>query len=163
MRDAAFAICLLHGVYWGAFIAVRAFSAGRERRSTGSPAAQGSQTARFSTLVLVVHAITFWAMYSAIYSYSVQPQAPEGSSMALCMGTLIILAAATLACWTLLTFRSWRLRAKIEPGHELATSGPFKLMWHPDICQLRPASTRHRIVDPLTRALDDLCVHGDRR
>ena len=34
-------------------------------------------------------------------------------------------------CWSLLYFRSWRFRAKLDAGHELATGGPYALVRHP--------------------------------
>jgi protein-S-isoprenylcysteine O-methyltransferase Ste14 len=46
-------------------------------------------------------------------------------------GATLILLAAALAAWALLVFRSWRLEARIEDGHELCTRGPFGLVRHP--------------------------------
>jgi len=40
-------------------------------------------------------------------------------------------AAAALLAWALLVFRSWRLLARIERGHQLCTTGPFRLVRHP--------------------------------
>jgi protein-S-isoprenylcysteine O-methyltransferase Ste14 len=36
-----------------------------------------------------------------------------------------------LACWALAHFASWRLRAKVDVGHRLATEGPFRHIRHP--------------------------------
>jgi protein-S-isoprenylcysteine O-methyltransferase Ste14 len=33
--------------------------------------------------------------------------------------------------WALEYFRSWRFRAKLDAGHQLATGGPFRLLRHP--------------------------------
>ena len=33
--------------------------------------------------------------------------------------------------WALVYFRSWRFRAQLDKGHQLATGGPFKFMRHP--------------------------------
>jgi protein-S-isoprenylcysteine O-methyltransferase Ste14 len=46
-------------------------------------------------------------------------------------GTLIIALGAWLMCWALVYFRSWRFRAKLDAGHELATGGPYALVRHP--------------------------------
>ncbi len=46
-------------------------------------------------------------------------------------GALVILAGAYLMCWALVFFRSWRFRAELDVGHELATGGPFALVRHP--------------------------------
>jgi len=43
----------------------------------------------------------------------------------------VILAGAYLMCWALVFFRSWRFRAELDVGHELATGGPFALVRHP--------------------------------
>ena len=46
-------------------------------------------------------------------------------------GAAIIVAAGGLLAWALLVFRSWRLLARIERGHQLCTTGPFRLVRHP--------------------------------
>jgi protein-S-isoprenylcysteine O-methyltransferase Ste14 len=33
--------------------------------------------------------------------------------------------------WALVYFRSWRFRARLDEGHQLATGGPFGLVRHP--------------------------------
>ena len=40
------------------------------------------------------------------------------------LGGAVMLGAAGLVAWALLVFRSWRLLARIEHGHQLCTSGP---------------------------------------
>jgi protein-S-isoprenylcysteine O-methyltransferase Ste14 len=47
------------------------------------------------------------------------------------VGALVIAAAAALICWALAHFASWRIRAKLEAGHRLATDGPFRHLRHP--------------------------------
>ena len=34
-------------------------------------------------------------------------------------------------CWARLSFASWRFRAQIDSGHQLATGGPFRFVRHP--------------------------------
>ena len=46
------------------------------------------------------------------------------------IGAAIIVVASLLAGWALLVFRSWRLEARIEAGHQLCTQGPFHLVRH---------------------------------
>ncbi len=46
-------------------------------------------------------------------------------------GAVLIVVGAALLAWTLLVFRSWRLLARIEQGHQLCTSGAFRLVRHP--------------------------------
>ena len=33
--------------------------------------------------------------------------------------------------WALVYFRSWRFRATLDKGHQLATGGPFRILRHP--------------------------------
>jgi protein-S-isoprenylcysteine O-methyltransferase Ste14 len=47
------------------------------------------------------------------------------------VGGAVIAAGAVILAWALLVFRSWRLLARIEPGHQLCTTGPFSLVRHP--------------------------------
>jgi protein-S-isoprenylcysteine O-methyltransferase Ste14 len=47
------------------------------------------------------------------------------------VGAAIIVAGAALMNWALVYFRSWRFRAKLDAGHQLATGGPFRSMRHP--------------------------------
>lgn len=46
-------------------------------------------------------------------------------------GLVLAVLALALSIWSLSVFRSWRLAAEVEEGHELATRGPFRLIRHP--------------------------------
>jgi protein-S-isoprenylcysteine O-methyltransferase Ste14 len=46
-------------------------------------------------------------------------------------GAALMLAALGLIAWCFAVFRSWRVRAELEEGHELMTGGPFGLVRHP--------------------------------
>ncbi len=46
-------------------------------------------------------------------------------------GMAVIAAGMVLSLWTLMVFRSWRLRAELTADHELCTSGPFGIVRHP--------------------------------
>jgi protein-S-isoprenylcysteine O-methyltransferase Ste14 len=47
------------------------------------------------------------------------------------IGALVIASGAVLLASALLVFRSWRLLARIEAGHQLCTTGPFRIVRHP--------------------------------
>jgi protein-S-isoprenylcysteine O-methyltransferase Ste14 len=47
------------------------------------------------------------------------------------VGSTVIASGAALVAWALVYFRSWRVRAKLEAGHQLATGGPFRTLRHP--------------------------------
>ena len=70
-------------------------------------------------------------MYAGIGAVVVPRRVPEWFDGQRLVGAAVIGLAALLVMWTLVSFRSWRVRAKIEPGHQLATDGPFRLVRHP--------------------------------
>jgi protein-S-isoprenylcysteine O-methyltransferase Ste14 len=47
------------------------------------------------------------------------------------VGAGLIGLAIVLVAWALTFLRSWRIRAKLEPGHQLTTDGPFRFLRHP--------------------------------
>jgi protein-S-isoprenylcysteine O-methyltransferase Ste14 len=47
------------------------------------------------------------------------------------IGSAIIIAGAGLMTWARASFASWRFRAELAAGHELATGGPFRVVRHP--------------------------------
>ena len=46
-------------------------------------------------------------------------------------GAAIVVGAAVLFSWALVTFRSWRLIAEVDADHELCNRGPYRLVRHP--------------------------------
>ena len=48
------------------------------------------------------------------------------------VGAVVMLLGDSLLVWTMLVFGSWRLLARIDPMHHLATTGPFGLVRHPN-------------------------------
>ena len=115
MRNPDLAIYLAHAAFYSVFGA-RAFGRTRSRLArAGSETRQGASTghtASFSRALIVFHGLGFGVLYSGI-------------------GSAVIAIAASLVAWALVSFHSWRVRAKIEPGHQLATRGPFSLVRHP--------------------------------
>jgi protein-S-isoprenylcysteine O-methyltransferase Ste14 len=101
-------------------------------RSEGAaPPDAAAPTARFSRGLVFLHAVAMFVLYLGLgnivfghrggFLFPPQPMA----------GALVMLAAAALAAWTVAVFRSWRLRARVEAGHELATGGPFRFVRNP--------------------------------
>lgn len=97
----------------------------------GGAAGIPAKTARFSRSVLAVHFVAMFVLYlglgSIVFGHRGRflfPPVPAA-------GALVMLAAAALAVWTVAIFRSWRLRAQIETGHELSTDGPFRFVRNP--------------------------------
>jgi protein-S-isoprenylcysteine O-methyltransferase Ste14 len=82
-------------------------------------------------LLLALHALAFGLMYFGI-GYAVIPgRVPTWFPGQRVAGTLVIAAGAALVVWALVYFRSWRFRAAVDKGHQLATGGPFQIMRHP--------------------------------
>lgn len=126
-----FAIYPVHGAFWAAFGITQHFVGAGHAASSRAPAAQVSTTARFSRAVLAVHFVAFGVMYMGIGSAVFANRVPAWFPGQRIVGTLIIAVGAWLMCWSLVYFRSWRFRAKLDAGHELATGGPYAWVRHP--------------------------------
>jgi protein-S-isoprenylcysteine O-methyltransferase Ste14 len=92
------------------------------------------QAASGSQVPLVLHVLAMGVLYAGLARAVLAP--PAAADMPLIppqrmAGGVSMLAAAALAAWTLAVFRSWRLAARIENGHELCTAGPFRRVRHP--------------------------------
>ena len=102
----------------------------------GTPSASAAQApaptqARFPRLVVHLHGLAFGVMYfgigNAVFGRGwVAPGAEHPV-----VGAAILVAATGLVLWALLWFRSWKLAAAVDAGHELATGGPFARIRHP--------------------------------
>ena len=87
----------------------------------------------FPRAPLVLHALAMGVLYygldtavlglrgSGPWLFAPQPWA----------GGLVMTAAVALAVAALAVFRSWRLAARLDRGHELCTIGPFRWVRHP--------------------------------
>jgi len=117
-----------HAVFYATFLS-RLLR--RAPRPAPPPAEREVATARFSRALLGVHAFAMFVLYLGVgaavsgrYHRTLFPPQPAA-------GAAVMLAATGLAVSTLAVFASWRLRAKVEAGHELSTSGPFRLVRNP--------------------------------
>lgn len=135
---ADYAIYGVHAVFWGAFSLTRALVSrrgGAAAPPAPSPAAAPTvdrpQTAPYSRALLGLHMVGFAVMYFGLGQAVLGQQVPERFPLQRVAGALTIFAGSAFMCWALLFFRSWRFRAKLEAGHELATGGPFGIVRHP--------------------------------
>ncbi|HEY9104711.1 isoprenylcysteine carboxylmethyltransferase family protein [Chitinimonas sp.] len=130
MLDLDQTLNLLHIALWIAFAATRRHVA----LSAPAPSEPGNtiqRTAPWSRHLVGVHTLAFAAMYGGMHYALFRHAVPDWfPGQRLVGGTLIVLAGM-LACWSLLHFRSWRFRAQLDAGHQLATGGPFRLFRHP--------------------------------
>src|SRR4051812_11226108 len=124
---------LLYGVhvaFWASFGITRTIVRDRNAAAT-APAATEEKTAPYSRGLLALHMLAFGVMYFAIGQVVIPGVVPEGFPGQRIAGTVVIAAGAFMMCWSLVYFRSWRFRAKVDEGHQLATGGPFAWVRHP--------------------------------
>ncbi len=123
----------VHAGFWASFGIVKQFVGAGAASPDAAPATGSPATARFSRAVLAVHFVAFGVMYMGIGAavFGRQARVLEWLPGQRIVATLIIAAGAWMMCWSLLHFRSWRFRAALEAGHELATGGPYALVRHP--------------------------------
>ena len=132
-RNPDLALYVVHVLFWASFIVTRAVAArGASAAAPAGPAASGqAQTAPFSRALLVLHMIGFGVLYFGIGASVFPRRVPEWLPGQRIVGTIVIALGAVLMSSALLFFRSWRFRAKLDEGHQLATGGPFRLVRHP--------------------------------
>ena len=136
----AHGVLLAHGVFWLAFATGDLIARFRSRRAPSASATpavaaldvgQAPLRAPKSALFVGVHTIAFALMYTGMRHAVMDARMPEQARALRGAGTLLIVAGGVLAGWARLAFASWRLRAQIDPGHRLATGGPFRWIRHP--------------------------------
>lgn len=88
-------------------------------------------TAPWSRTLVGLHAVAFGIMYFGIGNAVLPHRVPHWFAGQQIVGALIIAIGAAMGCWSLVYFRSWKFRARIEAGHRLATGGPFSIVRHP--------------------------------
>lgn len=130
-------IYLAHAAFWLAFAAGDFIARRRFRRTTGAsvPGADasggGSVRAPRANLLIGVHMVAFALMYTGVERAVFRGGMPAARPLLSVAGALLILVGGALICWARLSFASWRFRAQIDSGHELATGGPFRFVRHP--------------------------------
>ena len=124
---------VVHACFWGSFGVTKSFAAAPPsgRPNGTAPKAAAEATAPFSRSLLALHSIAFGVIYFGIGNAVLPNRVPFWFSGQRIVGGLVIVAGAALMSWALLHFRSWRFRAQLEAGHELATGGPFHYVRHP--------------------------------
>jgi protein-S-isoprenylcysteine O-methyltransferase Ste14 len=130
-----FQIYTVHWTFWGAFGLTRVILRRRDRKDSRAadtaPISQQGTTAPFSRALLAFHALAFGLMYFGI-GYAVIPgRVPNWFPGQRVAATLVIAGGAALIVSALVYFRSWRFRATLDKGHQLATGGPFRILRHP--------------------------------
>ena len=122
----------IHIVLWISFIATRLFVRGRSGVKNRPPAAlqvSREYTAAYSRTLLVFHTCGIVVFYVGVLM--ARPSAHIWASPQRVVGGLIIALGATLIGWAIASLHSWRFRAKLDAGHQLTTTGAFRLLRHP--------------------------------
>ncbi len=99
-------------------------------RGAGPTTAETHSDPRADAL-LVLHGATFAIFYWGLLSELAGNSALRAGAAAALSGALLLVLASGLLTWSLWVFRSWRLLAELDRGHELCTRGPFRWVRHP--------------------------------
>jgi len=124
-----------HTAFWAAFGITRLLTRGGadapKEPLAGEAVAKQEETGRFSRTVLAVHMVAFGVMYYGIGTAVFPGLVPHWFAGQRIAGTAVIALGAILMSWAVASFHSWRFRAKLDPGHQLTTAGPFGFIRHP--------------------------------
>ncbi len=122
----------LHVIFFSAFL-LRLLGLMRPRARAGlsvAPATVGVHANSHADALLVGHgagfAVFYWGLMSALSANRLHV-----GIFRPVLGSAVIVLAVGLLIWALLVFRSWRLLAELDRGHELCTEGPFGFVRHP--------------------------------
>ena len=124
----------VHTGFWLSFGATRLFlraPAAADSASAAPVAVSKEYTAPYSRTVLAFHMLGFAVLYFGIGNAVIPRRVPQWFTGQRVAGTLVIALGAAFMSWAVASFHSWRFRAKLDEGHELATNGAFALMRHP--------------------------------
>ena len=132
-------IYVAHIVFWLVFAAANAYArrrypapAGAPDTATPTPREGDTLRARNASLLVWLHAFAFAVLFygvgRAVWNRNVPFDPPAWRVAA---GVAVIAVGAALAFWARVSFASWRVRAQLDAGHQLATGGPFALIRNP--------------------------------
>jgi protein-S-isoprenylcysteine O-methyltransferase Ste14 len=95
------------------------------------PTNQEARSAPHSRSLLALHMLAFGVMYFGVANAVIPDRVPEWFPGQRIVGSLVILSGSALMAAARAAFHSWRFRAQLDAGHQLATGGPFRLVRHP--------------------------------
>ena len=133
MNNIDYVLYGVHTVFWWSFVIARAIvkRSARAAEPPAEPPSTSARTARWSRALLVFHSVAFGLMYFGIGVAVMGHRVPVWFAGQRIAGSAVILLGAWLVASAVLYFRSWRFRAALDEGHQLATGGPFRFMRHP--------------------------------
>lgn len=130
------ALCMIHLMLWVAFgatwVVMRYRSAARNP-SAIKHSASGRYAAPYARSILTFHLLAFCVLYIGMVTLAVRgTDVFFGGRHYIALGLMCL--GIWLVWWAIASLRSWRFMASLDPGHELVTSGAFRLVRHPIYC-----------------------------
>jgi protein-S-isoprenylcysteine O-methyltransferase Ste14 len=99
--------------------------------STSAIVSEEVHAARRSRALVAFHAVAFGIMYLGIGLAVFGMRVPFWFRGQRVVASVVVGLGAVLVVSARVHFRSWRFRAQLDKGHELAMGGPFRLLRHP--------------------------------
>jgi protein-S-isoprenylcysteine O-methyltransferase Ste14 len=136
-RNTDLLLYALHLLFWAAFVVTRLLVGRRAAAAAPAPGEADAhvvaevRTAPHSRALLALHTVAFALVYFGIGNAVLAGRVPELFAGQRIVGALVIAVGGAIACWAVASCASWRFRAQLAPGHQLATGGPFRLVRHP--------------------------------
>jgi protein-S-isoprenylcysteine O-methyltransferase Ste14 len=134
-------IYVAHILFWLVFAAANVYARRRhsaeaivsaDARAASAPRNGETLRARNASLLVWIHALGFAVLFygvgRAVWDRQVPFDPPAARVVA---GVTVIALGAVLAFWARVSFASWRVRAQLDAGHQLATGGPFTVIRNP--------------------------------
>jgi protein-S-isoprenylcysteine O-methyltransferase Ste14 len=130
------AIYAVHAAFWSVFIVTRFVLRRQEdpkqKEDDAGPGVSGEvKVARFSRALLAFHGLIFGVLFVGLGRAVIPGHVPHWFIGQRIVAVIIIASGAVLMSSSLVHFRSWWVRAKLEKGHRLATTGPYRFLRHP--------------------------------
>ena len=153
----------LHAVFLSAFL-LRLFGLVRPGHRLGldtAPATVESYANPHANALLMVHGMGFAVFYWGLLSALPANRLAVGFIRPALSIAVVVLAIGLLS-WAFLVFRSWRLLAELDRGHELCTEGPFGFVRHPIYlaCDLLAIGTAIWVTTPAVLVGTALVIGG---
>jgi protein-S-isoprenylcysteine O-methyltransferase Ste14 len=135
MHNPDLAIYAVHVAFWTVFgltrFALRSRDRDKDVISSSEPVSGQQKTAPFSRALLAFHGVAFGLMFFGLGNAVIPGRVPFWFAGQRLAGVIVISAGAVLMSSALVYFRSWRVRARLDAGHQLATGGPYRILRHP--------------------------------
>lgn len=132
-------IYVAHALFWFAFGVAGLYARRRypapavhDAAATSTSRTGDALRAKNASLLVWVHALGFFVLFMGVGRAVGNREIPfHPPAWRVAAGLAIIALGAMLAFWARVSFASWRIRAQLDAGHQLATGGPFAMIRNP--------------------------------